>query len=310
MIQKTNSTSNVSPNMPQWSDLTLRDLWRYGLSAYHQHELFCGHGFLDATDEVSYLLLHSLKLPLDKLEPYLNAKATINEVEQFFHLLNQRIETRKPLPYLTKESWLQGYSFYIDDRAIVPRSYIAEMIAGQFQPWISDVSKVKRILDVCTGSGCLAILLAEHFPQAIVEAVDIDPQALEVAKINVERFGLQDRVILHEGDLFAPLKKGKEHRFDLIISNPPYVNTQAMNTLPQEYLHEPQLALAGGDDGMTIVREIFNQSKPFMKSNTLMFIEIGNEKHYVDTVFPDMDLTWIATQNRDDAVFMVDRNAL
>ena len=231
---------------------TLRDLLRFSVSRFNEAGLFFGHGSDNAWDEAAYLLLHALRLPIERLEPFLDARLTASERDTALSIIERRIEERLPAAYLTNEAWLGEHRFYVDERVIVPRSFIAELLHEQLTPWIEDPWAVGRALDLCTGSGCLAILLAHAFPEATVDAVDISPEALAVARRNVDDYHLQDRLRLVESNLFAGLKG---ERYDLIISNPPYVNAESMETLPAEYRREPELALAAGEIGRASWRE-------------------------------------------------------
>jgi ribosomal protein L3 glutamine methyltransferase len=219
----------------------------------------------------------------------------------------RRTEDRVPAAYITNEAWLGGYRFFVDERVIVPRSFIAELIPEHFSPWVQDPTQVENILDLCTGSGCLPILLADAFPQARVEAVDISPEALQVARRNVDDYELGDRINLIESDLYTQLPARK---YDLIISNPPYVNADSMSKLPQEYLQEPQIALAGGKDGMDLVRKIVKGAAQRLTPNGVLIVEIGNERAYAEAAFPDLELTWVTTSAGDDMVFLLTADQL
>lgn len=256
---------------------TLRDLLRHAVTRFHTEGLFFGHGSSNAYDEAAYLLLHTLKLPLEQLDPFLDAKLLPEEIKALLALIEKRAVERMPVAYLTHEAWLGEYKFYVDERVIVPRSFIAELIPEQFAPWVQDPEEVTHILELCTGSGCLAILLADAFPNAQIDAIDISSDALAVARRNVDDYGLQDRITLIESDLYAQLPKKK---YDLIISNPPYVNSVSMSKLPTEYLREPQLALAGGTDGMDLVRKIVAGAKDRLTEHGVLVVEIGNEFNY------------------------------
>ncbi|OGS93069.1 MAG: ribosomal protein L3 N(5)-glutamine methyltransferase, partial [Gallionellales bacterium RBG_16_56_9] len=232
---------------------TLRDLLRYAVTRFNRAGLCFGHGSSNAFDEAAYLLLHTLALPLDQLDPFLDARLLPEEVAALLAVIERRAVERVPAAYITREAWLGSYRFYVDERVIVPRSFIAELIPGQFAQWLADPDAVENILDLCTGSGCLPVLLADAFPNAHIDAVDISPDALAVARRNVDDYQLRDRVTLLESDLYVQLPSRK---YDLIISNPPYVNAESMARLPAEYRQEPQIALAGGSDGMDLVRRI------------------------------------------------------
>jgi ribosomal protein L3 glutamine methyltransferase len=286
---------------------TVRDILRYAITRFNTEKLFFGHGTSNAFDEAAYLILHTLKLPLDQLEPFLDARLLQGEIDNLLRVIMRRTEDRVPAAYITNEAWLGGYRFFVDERVIVPRSFIAELIPEHFSPWVQDPAQVENILDLCTGSGCLPILMADAFPQARVEAVDISPEALQVARRNVDDYDLGDRINLVESDLYTKLPARK---YDLIISNPPYVNSDSMSKLPQEYLQEPQIALAGGKDGMDLVRKIVKGAAQRLTPNGVLIVEIGNERAYAEAAFPDLELTWVTTSAGDDMVFLVTADQL
>ncbi|VVE81289.1 50S ribosomal protein L3 N(5)-glutamine methyltransferase [Pandoraea sputorum] len=282
---------------------TLRDLLRYAVSRFTEAELAFGHGTATAYDEAAYLLLHTLHLPIDTLDPFLDARLLPDEIERALSVINRRAGERVPASYITNEAWMHGHRFYVDERVIVPRSFIGELLEDALRPWVNHPDDVADVLELCTGSGCLAILAAETFPAAQIDAVDISHDALDVAKINVADYGLDDRVALHLGDLYAPLPDGK--RYEVIITNPPYVNEGSMQVLPAEYRHEPRLALAGGDDGMDIVRRIIAGARERLTDDGVLVVEIGNERPFVEATFPELPITWLATSAGDDMVFLV-----
>ena len=286
---------------------TVRDILRYAITSFNTEKLFFGHGTNNAFDEAAYLILHTLKLPLDQLEPFLDARLLQGEIDNLLRVIMRRTEDRVPAAYITNEAWLGGYRFFVDERVIVPRSFIAELIPEHFSPWVQDPAQVANILDVCTGSGCLPILLADAFPQARVEAVDISPEALQVARRNVDDYELGGRINLVESDLYTKLPARK---YDLIISNPPYVNSDSMSKLPKEYLQEPQIALAGGKDGMDLVRKIVKGAAQRLTPNGVLIVEIGNERAYAEAAFPDLELTWVTTSAGDDMVFLLTADQL
>lgn len=286
---------------------TIRDLLRYAVTRFNTEQLFFGHGSNNAFDEAAYLILHTLKLPLDKLDPFLDARLLPEEVVTVLKVLERRATERVPAAYLTNEAWLGNYRFYVDERVIVPRSFIAELIPDQFTPWVEDPDAVTNILELCTGSGCLPIMLADAFPNAHVDAVDISPDALAVARRNVDEYHLQERVTLIESDLYAHVPKKK---YDLIVTNPPYVNSGSMSKLPQEYLREPQIALAGGADGMDLVREIVAGAGERLTKEGVLVVEIGNEREFAEAAFADLELTWLSTSAGDDMVFLVTADQL
>jgi ribosomal protein L3 glutamine methyltransferase len=281
---------------------TVRDWLRWGVSRFNEAGLFFGHGTENAYDEAVWLILHALHLPPDRLEPFLDARLAQAERLAVLHLLQQRITRRVPAAYLIREAWLGDFRFYVDERVIVPRSYFAELLAEGFAPWVDEPEDVEDALDLCTGSGCLAILMAHAFPYARIDAVDISPPALEVAQRNVSDYGLDDRIRLVESDVFAGLQ---DRRYDLIISNPPYVTADAMAALPPEYRHEPALALGAGPDGLDIVRRILAGAARHLKRGGLLAVEVGHNRDLVEAAFPDLPLTWIDTPSSEDKLFLI-----
>ncbi|NRO97748.1 50S ribosomal protein L3 N(5)-glutamine methyltransferase [Paraburkholderia sp. NMBU_R16] len=286
---------------------TVRDLLRYAVSRFTAAGLAYGHGSDNAYDEAAYLILHTLHLPLDTLEPFLDARLLASEIEEVLAVIARRADERLPAAYITHEAWMHGRRFYVDERVIVPRSFIGELLEDGLQPYVADPDEVGAVLELCTGSASLAILAAHAFPNADVDAVDISGPALEVAALNVTEYGLEDRIALFEGDLFAPLP---ERRYDVIIANPPYVNSASMAKLPAEYRHEPALALAGGDDGMDIVRRIVGEARNWLTEEGVLIVEIGNERAHVEAAFGGLDLVWLPTSAGEDSVFLLSANDL
>ncbi len=287
--------------------ITVRDWLRYAVSRFNQAELFFGHGSSNAYDEAAYLILHTLHLPLDRLEPFLDARLLPEEAEQIALILTRRVEERLPAPYLTNEAWLQGYRFHVDERVIVPRSFLAPLILEQLQPWLRQPENVFRALDLCTGSGCLAVLLAEAFPDAEIDAVDLSADALEVAQRNIDDYGLEDRIQLHHGDLFAPLAG---LTYDLIVSNPPYVNAASVAALPREYRHEPALALGSGVDGLDATRIILRDAARHLNPGGLLAVEIGHNRAEMEAAFPDLEMVWPDIEGGSGTVFLLSREQL
>ncbi len=281
---------------------TPRDLLRYAITRFNSARLFFGHGSAEAFDEAAYLILHTLKLPLDRLDPFLDARLLPDEVIQVMEVIERRVVERVPAAYITKEAWLGDYHFYVDERVLVPRSFIAELIPQTFSPWVQDPESVENVLELCTGSGCLAIMMADAFPNAVVDAVDISKDALAVAEHNIREYKLEGRVNPIESDLYehVPFK-----RYDLIVTNPPYVNSISMGKLPPEYLREPQIALAGGEDGMDLVRKIVEGAPERLTPEGILVVEIGNERDYAEAAFGHLGLTWLSTSAGDDAVFLL-----
>jgi ribosomal protein L3 glutamine methyltransferase len=286
---------------------TIRDLLRYAVTRFNTAKLFFGHGNSNALDEAAYLILHTLKLPLDKLDPFLDARLLPEEINAILQVIERRTTERIPAAYITNEAWLSGYRFYVDQRVIIPRSFIAELIPEQFAPWVEDPMSVTNILELCTGSGCLPIMLADAFPNAHVDAVDISTDALAVARRNIEDYQLQDRISLIESDLYAAVPKKK---YDLIVTNPPYVNSDSMKKLPEEYRREPELALDGGTDGMNLVRTIVAGAAQHLTKRGILMVEVGNERDYAEAAFPEFGLTWLSTSAGDDMVFLLSADQL
>src|SRR5512140_3238443 len=286
---------------------TVRDCLRVAVSRFNEAELFFGHGSENAYDEAAYLILHTLNLPLDRLEPFLDAKLTHSEIYEVLDVIERRTEQRIPAAYLTNQAWLGDLSFYVDERVIVPRSFIAELLREQLSPWISDAEQVHNVLDLCTGSGCLAILSAHAFPNAHVDAVDLSADALDVAQYNVSDYHLEDSVSLIESDLFAKLKGRK---YDLIISNPPYVDAPSVAALPQEYKYEPKLALGSGTDGLDATRAILEHAAKHLTENGILVVEIGHNRDALEAAYPDLPFTWLNVSAGDEFVFLLHRDDL
>jgi ribosomal protein L3 glutamine methyltransferase len=264
-----------------------------------------GHGTQSAFDEAAWLVLWRLGLPLDDLDNVAERIVTDAETTQIEALIAQRISTRQPAAYLTKEAWLQGVPFYVDERVIIPRSFIAELLAdGSIDPWLSE--NTARVLDLCTGNGSLAVLAAMTYPDVAVDAADISPEALAVARINVERHALTDRIALIESDGLAACKGP----YDLILCNPPYVNASSMATLPAEFRAEPSLALAGGEDGMDFIRALFNDAVQHLSENAVLVLEIGNERENFERAFPQLQPLWFETSAGSDQVMLITRQQL
>ncbi len=287
--------------------ITVRDWLRFAVSRFNEAGLFFGHGSDNAFDEAAYLILHTLHLPLDRLEPFLDASLTHGEGDALKRIIERRVKERVPAAYLTHEAWLGDFRFYVDERVIVPRSFIAELLREQVSPWVEDPESVNSAADICTGSGCLAVLMAHAFPHAEIDAVDISKDALAVAKKNVADYGLQDRVHLVQSDL---MKKLKGRSYDLIITNPPYVNAPSMTELPEEYRREPELALASGEDGLEHIRRILADAPQHLNAGGLLIAEIGHNRDALEAAFPQLPFVWIETSAGDEYVFLLRREDL
>jgi ribosomal protein L3 glutamine methyltransferase len=287
--------------------VTLRDWLRYAVTRFNRASLFFGHGCADAYDEAVWLLLHTLSLPLDRLEPFLDACITSEEREALHDVIERRINERLPAAYLTGEAWLGDFRFKVDSRVIVPRSFFAELLGDGLEPWIDDVHGVSDALDLCTGSGCLAILMSHVFPNAHVVGADLSADALTVARDNVAAYGLDQRVELLCSDVYSSMAG---RRFDLIISNPPYVTSEAMDSLPPEYLHEPHMALAAGDDGLDVVRRIIGGARDHLKPGGVLAVEVGHNRAQVDANFPELPLVWLSAGGVEDCIFLITEDNL
>lgn len=286
---------------------TVRDLLRFAVSRFNEARLFFGHGSQTALDEAAYLILHTLHLPLDTLNPFMDAHLLPAERNAVLDVLQKRVEQRIPAAYLTHEAWLGEYRFYVDERVIVPRSYIAELLREGLDAWIDDFEGVGTALDLCTGSGCLAILMADTFPNAHIDAVDISPDALAVAQRNVTDYALNERVELVQSDLFGRLQG---RTYDVIISNPPYVDAESVAALPAEYLAEPELSLGSGADGLDATRVILANAAMHLNPNGVLVVEIGHNRDALEAAFPQLPFFWPETSGGDGFVFILKREDL
>jgi len=282
---------------------TIRDVLRYAVTRFNKASLAHGHGTSSVIDEAAFLILETLKLPVDDINPWAEARLTPAELKELGDLIETRITTRKPTAYLVKRVYMQGVPFYVDERVIVPRSYIGEMMAkGLLSDLEVDFHAAESVLDLCTGSGCLAILAASQFPNAEIHAADLSKDALEVAKINVKEHGLTDRITLHQGDLFKPLGKQK---FDFIISNPPYVAKAEVDAFPPEYQAEPVMAHLGGDDGFDLVRKIITEAPKHLNAGGGLLCEVGTGGEILEAEFPGLNFFWLDSEESEGEVFFL-----
>ena len=287
------------PNKPSLD--TLGEIFRFAVRRFRAARLTYGQGTTNAHDEAAFLVLEGLGLPIDRLEPYLDLRPTPEECGRLMTLIDARIGLRLPMPYLLGAAYMHGIRFESDRRALIPRSFIGDMLADGVLP-IADPSRIRRVLDLCTGSGCLAILAALAFPRARIDAADLSAGALALARKNVANHRLQDRIAIHRGDLFAPLA-GK--RYDLILSNPPYVDARAMEKLPAEYRHEPRMALAAGEDGLDLVRRILAGAPQHLTKDGALICEIGRGRTPLEAAFPRLPFLWLDTENSEGEVFWI-----
>lgn len=286
---------------------TLRDILRYAVGRFSEAGLSYGHGTVNALDEAVFLILESLHLPIGDVNPFADARLTLAERRMLLARIAERIATRKPAPYLLRRAYIGAEAFYVDERVIIPRSFIGELllsgtITGEASSLIPDPAGISSVLDLCTGSGCLAIIAAQRFHLAAIHAADLSKDALEVARMNIAQRGLESRICLFHGDLYEPL--GTNH-YDLILSNPPYVDAAAMAALPPEYRHEPKMALAGGVDGLDIIRRILSHAPLHLTASGMLVCEIGHGRTILERDYPHIPFLWLDTEQSQGEVFCV-----
>ncbi|AGF46792.1 putative adenine-specific DNA-methyltransferase [Candidatus Kinetoplastibacterium desouzaii TCC079E] len=287
---------------------SVRDLIRYAISNFNKENLFFGHGNDNSFDEAIYLVSYAINIPSnDIIDLFMDASVTFEERNNIINLINKRIKKRIPIGYLTNEAWLQGYKFYVDERVIIPRSFISELLIKDLNPWIKNPKSVRNILDLCTGSGCLAIMASFSFPNAKIMATDVSNEALNVAKKNIFNYALEDIITTKNSNVFEDIK---EYPYDIILCNPPYVNNKSMQSLPIEYTHEPKTALDGGIDGMDIIRKIIEKAAFYLNKEGLLILEIGNEYENFQRSFPNLKPTWLTTTNTEKSVLLLRKEDL
>jgi ribosomal protein L3 glutamine methyltransferase len=286
---------------------TLRDWLRYAVSRFEEAGIFFGHGTQNSYDEAVWLILSALHLPHDTLENFLDAVITEAERRKLAQLIERRVTERVPTAYLLREAWLGDFKFYVDERVIVPRSFIAELLRDQLAPWVENPEEVTAVADICTGSGCLAILAAHAFPNAEVDAVDISDAALAVARKNVADYGLEHHVHLVQSDMLSALAG---RHYDIILSNPPYVDAPSMDVLPQEYRNEPDIALASGEDGLDHTHTLIAHAAEHLHPGGLLIVEIGHNRDVLEAAYPHLPFTWLEVSDGDQYVFLLTREQL
>lgn len=287
--------------------VTVRDWLRYGVSRFRAEGLVFGHGTSTAVDEAAFLILSALELPIEQLDPWIDCRLTGGERVRIAELIDARVRTRKPAPYLVNRAYIRGRDFYVDERVIVPRSYIGELLDGELASVVPDPEVVTSVLDLCTGSGCLAILAALTYPNAIVDAVDLSADALAVAERNVADYGLGDRITLQNSDLFSALGG---RRYDLIISNPPYVSAEAVSAFPPEFKAEPVMAHAGGEDGLDLVRRIIDEAPRHLERDGVLVVEVGTGLDILEEEYPNLPFLWLETEDSSGEVFALTQTEL
>jgi len=286
---------------------SIRDWLRYAVSQFESSDIFFGHGTSNAYDEAVWLIFGFLHLPHDTIENFLDASLTGKEKKDLLFLIEKRIKDKIPTAYLLNEAWLRDYKFYVDERVIVPRSLIAESLSENLYPWIDDPEKIFSALDLCSGSGCLGIMMAHSFQNAIIDLVDLSEKALQVAEININHYGLNDRTELIQSDLFDALQ---DKKYDLIISNPPYVNQASVDSFPMEFLKEPSMALGSGEEGLDHTIRIINEAKRYLNDDGILIVEIGHNKEVLLNKFPTLKFQWLDVSLGNDFVFMLQKSQL
>jgi len=296
-------TASTSLTEPLSELLTVRDWLRFAVSEMHRHNVCFGQGTDNAWDDAVFLVLRSLNLPIDQLEPYLDARLLPSERQTLLHALYLRCELHTPTSYILSEAWQQGYRFEVSPSVLIPRSPIAELLVNGLSPWVDEPESISRMADICTGSGCLAILAALHFPNAQVDATDLSEAALTTARRNIDAYALTHRVKAHAGDMLAALPTGQT--YDLIICNPPYVNQTSMTDLPAEFLREPNMALAGGKDGMALIKPLMANIAKKLTPEGYLLLEIGHERPHFDKAFPALSPLWIDTLATEQNLLLI-----
>lgn len=286
---------------------SIRDWLRYTVSQFESSDIFFGHGTSNAYDEAVWLIFGFLHLPHDTIENFLDASLTGKEKKDLLFLIEKRIKDKIPTAYLLNEAWLRDYKFYVDERVIVPRSLIAELLSENLYPWIDDPEKIFSALDLCSGSGCLGIMMAHSFQNAIIDLVDLSEKALQVAEININHYGLNDRTELIQSDLFDALQ---DKKYDLIISNPPYVNQASVDSFPMEFLKEPSMALGSGEEGLDHTIRIINEAKRYLNDDGILIVEIGHNKEVLLNKFPKLKFQWLDVSLGNDFVLMLQKSQL
>lgn len=298
----------VSPSILVEELTTIRDWIRYAVSQFEASDIFYGHGTDNSYDEAVWLIMSGLHLPTETLDNFLDAVITKQERKHLAHLIDQRVTKRTPTAYLVREAWLHDFKFYVDERVIVPRSFIAELLLdNSLSPWIEFPEMIQSAADICTGSGCLGVLLAHAFPSAMVDIVDISPEAIAVSNINIANYGLEEQVTAIQSDMFTALS-GKT--YDIIISNPPYVDASSMARLPSEYRNEPQLALGSGTAGLDHTHTLLREAANYLTDGGVLIVEIGHNRDALYEAYPNVPFTWLDTSGGDQFVFIISKQDL
>jgi ribosomal protein L3 glutamine methyltransferase len=297
----------MSKQTPSSELVSIRDWVRYAVSQFEASDIFYGHGTDNAYDEAVWLVMSGLHLPMDTLDNFFDARLTNEECNKLAAFIDQRIQQHTPTAYLLKEAWLQGLKFYVDERVLIPRSFIAELLNNDLSPWIEFPEMVESAADICTGSGCLGVLLAGSFPNAAIDVIDISQDAINVANINIANYGLQNQISAIQSDMFSALK-GK--KYDLIISNPPYVDAPSMAALPIEYQNEPQLALGSGADGLDHTHTLLAEAAQHLNDDGILIVEIGHNRDALEAAYPNLVFNWLEVSSGTEFVFLLTKEQL
>lgn len=299
----------MAPTIQSIEDLaTIRDWLRYAVSQFETSDIFYGHGTNNSYDEAVWLIMSGLHLPTETLGNFLDATITKEERKHLAYLIEQRTTKHTPTAYLVREAWLHDFKFYVDERVLIPRSFIAELLLDDsLSPWIEFPEMVQSAADICTGSGCLGVLLAHTYPSATVDVVDISPDAIAVSNINIANYGLEAQITAIQSDMFSALT-GK--KYDVIISNPPYVDAPSMAQLPNEYRNEPQLALGSGNDGLDHTHTILREAAKYLSDEGVLIVEIGHNRDALLDAYPEIPFVWLDTSGGDQFVFLLTKTQL
>ncbi|MDO9051355.1 MAG: 50S ribosomal protein L3 N(5)-glutamine methyltransferase [Methylotenera sp.] len=291
---------------------TIRDWIRFAVSQFEASDIFYGHGTDNGYDEAVWLIMSALHLPMDTLDNFFDARLTEAERTKLADFIEQRISKHTPTAYLLKEAWLQGLKFYVDERVLIPRSFIAELLNNDLSPWIEFPEMIESAADICTGSGCLGILLASTFPNAAIDVIDISQDAIDVANINIANYGLEAQVTAIKSDMFSALRDKKNgcKKYDVIISNPPYVDAPAMAVLPAEYRNEPQLALGSGVAGLDHTHTILREAANYLTDDGILIVEIGHNREALEAAYPNIVFNWLEVSSGNEFVFLLTKSQL
>lgn len=301
------TTNNPDKHLVTTELFTIRDWIRFAVSQFEASDIFYGHGTDNAYDEAVWLIMSALHLPMDTLNNFLDARITTTERTKLADFIEQRITQHTPTAYLVKEAWLQGLKFYVDERVLIPRSFIAELLNNDLSPWIEFPEMIESAADICTGSGCLGVLLASIFPNAAIDVIDISQDAIDVANINIANYGLETQITAIKSDMFSALK-GK--KYDVIISNPPYVDAPSMTALPAEYQNEPQLALGSGVAGLDHTHTILREAANYLNDDGILIVEIGHNREALEAAYPNIVFTWLEVSSGNEFVFLLTKSQL